>query len=192
VSSQAARPTKDLLQIVAIVLFCIVSAVTYGIVHDQITARICVEYFTIGHPPVFGTQDPTLLGLGWGIIATWWCGVLLGFPLAFVARLGSAPKRSAVSLVRPVLVLIAVTGLSAMLSGIVGWLLASRGFVKLGGDLASTISREKHIAFLADLWAHSASYIVGLVGGLSLSVWVWRSRLREQRLSSESGAYSPG
>jgi hypothetical protein len=67
---------------VSIILLCIVAAVIYGVVHDQITARICVEYFTIGHPPVFGTDDPTLLGLGWGVIATWWVGLILGFPLA--------------------------------------------------------------------------------------------------------------
>jgi len=37
-------------------LSCILAAVFYGILHDQITARICVEYFTIGHPIVFGTE----------------------------------------------------------------------------------------------------------------------------------------
>jgi len=58
------------MQSLAIVLLCIGSAVMYGVLHDQVTARICVEYFTIGHPPVFPTDDPTLLGIGWGIIAT--------------------------------------------------------------------------------------------------------------------------
>ena len=38
-----------------IVLLCVASAAVYGIVHDQVTARICVEYFTIGHAPVFDT-----------------------------------------------------------------------------------------------------------------------------------------
>lgn len=43
---------------VKIVLLCIVSAVIYGILHDQVTARVCVEYFTIGHPPMFSTNSP--------------------------------------------------------------------------------------------------------------------------------------
>jgi hypothetical protein len=47
-----------------IVALCIVAAVVYGIVHDQVTARICLEYFTEFHPPVFLTSSPTLLGLG--------------------------------------------------------------------------------------------------------------------------------
>ncbi len=73
-----------------IVLMCVVAAVAYGIVHDQVTARVCVEYFTVGHPPIFGTNDPTLLGIGWGILATWWVGILLGVPLAIAARRLSA------------------------------------------------------------------------------------------------------
>ncbi len=78
---------------VAIVLLCIAMAILYGIVHDQVTARVCVEYFTIGHPPVFDTDDTTLLALGWGVIATWWVGLGLGIPLAIAARAGSMPKR---------------------------------------------------------------------------------------------------
>jgi len=43
-----------------IVILSIFACITYGVVHDQITARICVEYFTVGHAPVFDTVDPTL------------------------------------------------------------------------------------------------------------------------------------
>src|ERR1039457_4994451 len=53
---------------------CVMAAVIYGIVHDQITARICLEFFTFFPPPIFHTQSPTLLGIGWGIVATWWVG----------------------------------------------------------------------------------------------------------------------
>jgi hypothetical protein len=103
-----------------IIALCVAAAVTYGVLHDQITSRVCVEYFTVGHPPVFGTEDPTLLALGWA--------------------------------------------------------LASAGAVVLVEPLASRVPREKHAAFLADLWAHSASYLIGFVGGLLVCVRVWRSR----------------
>ena len=56
-------------------------------------------------PPVFGTESPTLLGIGWGILATWWVGLLLGVPLAFAARAGS-PKRDAQSIFKPIGVLL--------------------------------------------------------------------------------------
>ncbi len=87
------------MQFLGIILMCILAAVAYGIAQDQIAARVCVEYFTIGHPPIFDTDDPTFLGLGWDIIATWWVGLLLGVPLAIVARVGSRPKRSLNSLI---------------------------------------------------------------------------------------------
>src|SRR5258708_36065191 len=96
------------MQALFIVILTILSAVFYGIVHDPFTARICVEYFTIGHPPVFSTQSPTLLALGWGVIATWWVGLILGIPLAIAARVGTRPQRSAGSLIRPISVLLLV------------------------------------------------------------------------------------
>ncbi|HEY2783578.1 MAG TPA: hypothetical protein VGJ05_01270 [Fimbriiglobus sp.] len=164
-----------------IVLMCMLAAVCYGIAHDQITARVCVEYFTIGHPPVFGTDDPTLLGIGWGIIATWWVGLLLGVPLAVVARAGSRPKRSVGSLVRPVAWLLAVTATCALTAGVAGWLLASNGAVVLAEPLASKLPLDRHVPFLADMWAHSASYLVGAVGGLVVMAQVWRSRGRAAR-----------
>lgn len=45
------------MQAILVVLLCVTSAVAYGVVHDQITARVCVEYFTIDHLPVFTTAD---------------------------------------------------------------------------------------------------------------------------------------
>jgi hypothetical protein len=80
---------------IAITLLSVAMCVVYGIVHDQVTARICVECFTVFHPPVFQTNDPTLLAFGWGTIATWWVGVLLGIPLATATRLGIRCLRKA-------------------------------------------------------------------------------------------------
>jgi hypothetical protein len=165
------------MQFVGIVLLCLVAAVTYGIVHDQVTARVCVEYFTVGHPPIFGTDDPTLLGIGWGILATWWVGLILGFPLAVVARIGSRPRRSACSLVRPVLWLLAAMAAFAFAAGVAGWLLARQGVV-LVGPIGRQLPADRHTPYLADLWAHSASYLVGFVGGVVVIVQVWRSRRR--------------
>src|SRR5262249_43182022 len=120
-----------------IILLCIGCAVVYGVLHDQVTARICVEYFTLGHPRIFGTDDPTLLALGWGILATWWVGLLLGVPLALVAQLGKRPRRDAGSLVRPIAVLMVVMAVCATLAGLVGWALAKNGVVFLLEPVAS-------------------------------------------------------
>jgi hypothetical protein len=161
-----------------IVTLCVTAAVAYGIVHDQITARVCVEYFTIGHPPIFQTNNPTLLGVGWGIVATWWVGALLGVPLAIAALGGSRPQRSIPSLVRPIGTLLAVMAASALLAGVAGWLLGQSGAVILVGPIAHAVPPNRHAPFLADLWAHSASYAVGFLGGLVVVACVSRSRGR--------------
>src|SRR5215467_16231453 len=85
-----------------IAAICVIAAVFSGIVHDQFTARICVEYFTIFHPPLFHTQSPTLLGIGWGIIATWWVGAFFAVPMILAARAGARPTLCASQLVRPI------------------------------------------------------------------------------------------
>ncbi len=69
----------------AIVAMGIGSAVVNGVVHDQVTVRVCLEYFTIGHPRVFSTESPTWLALGWGIIASGWVGFLLGVFVALTS-----------------------------------------------------------------------------------------------------------
>jgi hypothetical protein len=152
------------------------AALVYGIVHDQVTARVCVEYFTVGHPPLFATRSPTLLALGWGVVATWWVGLPLGITLAVAARAGPRPKRSPRSLVQPVLFLLAGTGACALAAGVVGYALASRGSIHLWDPMATLVPPERHARFLADLWAHSASYFVGGVGGILLAGRVWVTR----------------
>ena len=128
---------------IRIVLLCIVASVLYGIVHDQITARVCVEYFTIGHPPIFGTEDPTLLGIGWGIVATWWVGLLLGIHLAIASSAGSRPQRTAASLIRPLACLLGISAVCALVAGLIGWCLARTGVVFLDPWLDEQIPPEK-------------------------------------------------
>lgn len=186
--SHGGRRLRELtMKSLTIVGLCVLATITYGIVHDQITARVCVEYFTIGHPPVFGTENPTLLGLGWGVLATWWVGLLLGVPLAVSARWGKRPKREVRSLTRPVAILMLTAGACALMAGVVGWWAADTGMVVLVGSLAQRVPPQKHTVFIADLWAHLASYGVGFLGGIVVIVRVWRSRLADHSRASPHG-----
>jgi hypothetical protein len=164
------------LKAILIILLCVVAAVLYGILHDQITARICVEYFTIGHPDLFGTDSPTLLGIGWGIVATWWVGLLLGTLLAFAARFGNRPKIEPRGLVSPVGKLLLIMAACALLAGVVGCLAARLHWIYLDEDLAAAVPASQHTSFLIALWMHSASYLVGFMGGLTLVVRTWQNR----------------
>src|SRR5262245_56637759 len=161
---------------VRILLLAIAVSVLYGIIHDQITARICVEYFTIGHPILIDTDSPTVLGLLWGVVATWWVGAILGTALAVAARAGSRPERDAASLVRPLAVLMLACAVGAAAAGGVGHVLAASGGFFLLEPVASMVPRDRHVAFLTCAWVHSASYLIGFVGGIVVIVHTWRSR----------------
>lgn len=154
----------------------IAAAVVYGILHDQITAHICVEYFSVAHPTILPLSSPTLLALQWGILATWWVGASLGILLAFAARSGSRRALSARDLFRPLITLLSCMAIGALLAGTAGFFLARAGAISLDGWLAIAIPPAKHARFMADWWAHSASYVIGFLGGLVLCVRVYRMR----------------
>ena len=137
---------------VKIVVLCVLAACTYGIVHDQVTARVCVEYFTVAHPPILNaTEDPTLLALGWGVIATWW----VGLPMEPAARDRRADRRQdqarQASLVGPGVLLLAAMGSIALIAGILGYVVAEHGNVWLPANLAFAISPHRASVFQADL-----------------------------------------
>jgi hypothetical protein len=163
---------------IRIVLLSIVAAVLYGIVHDQVTARVAVEYFTVAHPLIIDSEDPTALGLFWGVVATWWVGAILGVLLAVAARVGARPKRSARELVRPIGILLATMAGAALAAGLLGGILGASSAVTLLEPLASQIPAARHARFLGVMWAHLASYGIGGIGGLVLAVLTWRSRSR--------------
>ncbi len=170
-----------------ILFLCVGSAILYGILHDQVTARVCVEYFTIGHEPIFNTESPTLLAFGWGVIATWYVGLFLSVPAILTSRVGSWPKISAWQLARPIGILLIVMGLSSLASGIAGYYAAKSGAAPIHFSLEDLVPPEKHNAFVADYWSHSAAYQVGEVGGILLCIGVvlWRWYLEQLRRIEE-------
>ena len=164
------------MQAIAILIISVLAAIFYGIVHDQITARICVEYFTIGHPRLIDSDSPTVLGFFWGVVATWWVGLALGIGLAIAARAGRRPKLTCSQLIRPIGFLLCGMFAVAILAGGIGYFASSAGVVYLVERLASRVPEEKHVAFLTAGWAHSASYLSGLIGGVILWFVTWRRR----------------
>jgi hypothetical protein len=159
-----------------ICLFSIGAAIFYGLLHDQITARICVEYFSIAHPTILPLTSPTALALEWGILATWWVGAALGILLSIAARLGKRPPVAARALIRPVAILLIAMAASSFLAGVTGFFLARIHVISLVGWLGAVIPQSKHARFMADWWAHSASYLVGILGGLILSYMTFVKR----------------
>jgi hypothetical protein len=166
------------MRFLAIVILAVLAGIGYGILHDQVTARVCVEYFTIGHPPLIPSQSPTLLAIAWGIVATWWFSLPLGVALASAARVGDRPKLVASQILRPLMWLLAMMGSVALVSGITGYVLASTRRLAPNEWVPANIPPAKQDAFIADWWAHSASYLGGFAGAMVLCLYVWHLRSR--------------
>ena len=103
--------------------------------------------------------------------------MILGIPLALVARVGNWPKRIAVARPsdRPAH---GRYGVRRPAAGMLGWLLGRTGVVVLVEPLATEVPADKHVAFLAALWVDSASYLFGFVGGVVVTAGVARPRRR--------------
>ncbi len=165
------------MQALKIVGLAILAAVLYGIVHDQVTARICIEYFTVAHPRLIASESPTVLGLFWGVVATWWVGLILGIALAVSARAGRRAPVSARELVRPLGKLLLVLALAAVVAGVAAWLAADT-ILPLVEDHVRRIPPGQRARFLAAAGAHNASYAASFVGGIVLCVRTFRNRKR--------------
>jgi hypothetical protein len=158
------------------ILITILAAILYGEVHDQITIRICPEYFTIAHPQVSDTTSLTKLAFIWGFLATWWVGLLLGIPLAICAHAGSRPPFPLRRLLPPIASLLVVMAACAGFSGMIGMMLFMSGHVQLNQHWLSVIPQRHMLGFICDCWTHLASYLCGFIAGIVLMVWVWRQR----------------
>lgn len=162
-----------------IVFLCVISAVLFGIIQDQVTARLCVEYFSVFHPRIVASNDPTILAFVWGVVATWWVGVLIGIPLAISARWGRRPKLTARRLVFSILCLFGFTASMSVSAGFLAYWAVSSGRVDplvAFRWLDGRISQERQIWFLVDLAAHNAAYFGGAVGGFVLCIATWVRR----------------
>jgi hypothetical protein len=167
-----------MLESLKIIAVCILAAILYGIVFDQFTTRICLEYFTVFHPPIFPTRSPTLLAFGWGIIATWWVGAFLGVLLAIAARAGSRPKLTAASLLPLIGEFLLIVYVCALVAGITGFVLARKDLAFAPSWIESRLSLSSQHRFVADFWAHCMSYASGFVGGIFLCLRAYRRRVQ--------------
>lgn len=158
-----------------IVVVSVLAAALYGVLHDQVTARVCLEYFTVAHADVVG-HDPTIIGLYWGVVATWWVGLPLGVGMALASRAGSRVPLCARDLLpRLGVFLLALFGL-AMVSGVVGY--TTGRMAEDAPSYLDSVPSEHHAAFLFDGYAHLASYAGGCLGGVALMIWTFWSRPR--------------
>ena len=151
------------------------AAIVYGMAHDQITIRVCPEYFTVAHPHIFNTASLTLIALGWGVVATWWAGLGAGVAFALAARAGAAQKFTWRRLVRPVMALFVIMAACATAAGFFGHWMAATGKISSLQAWGLMLPAEKQPAFRADVFTHAISYLVGGVGSVVIAlVTAWK------------------
>ncbi len=90
-------------------------------------------------------------------------------------------KRSAVSFIRPLLILFALCGTASFLLGLLGHRLVIMGKVPFLEGMSGAIRPESRPGYMAALWMHTASYTVAAMGGLVMAVGVFAGRLRSSR-----------
>jgi hypothetical protein len=108
-------------------------------------------------------------------------GAFLGVLLAIAARASSRTKVAWSELVLPIAKLLAMMGVLAAVAGLVGFVLSSQKAIAPPEWIASALPQVKHARFMADWWAHNASYFVGFFGGIALCIMTFgRRRLKVQ------------
>jgi hypothetical protein len=170
----------------------VATAVIYGVVNDQVTARFSPEYFSQGfhlrmrncwEGPVFGrlksilekTESPTVVGLIWGTVATWWMGAFLSIPIVAASRIGSLPKSNAQQLVIPTAFALLGISIATVRSGIRGYQWAKNASPEDKSDkyfiaaMGTPLERMDH--WIAVAWAHQSAYANGALAGIGISVY---------------------
>lgn len=179
--------SSRLIECVKIVFLCIIASVVYGTVHDQITVRLCPAYFTewYFHAEVFQHPNLTVVGLFWGIVATWWVGLILGVPIAIVSIYGAVEWWTWRRSVKPLVLLIISLWITAAIGYWTSILLSFRADSEALGYFPET--DQDLLRFSSVLVAHNVSYVAGAIGGLLIAWWIHCQRKKLVVIQSKQG-----
>lgn len=142
----------------------------YGVVHDQITARVCIEYFTVGHRFLISSDSPGLLGLFWGVAGTAGMSFLFGIGLYYSLYRGPWPRYEIKKIIPVVLIMLLICGVFALLVGIAGYEMSKYGIYET--EWSQVLDIDTANRFHGVWFAHIVSYSVGFVGGMLILVSV--------------------
>lgn len=113
---------KEALRIIGLT---VLAAAIFGFLHDSVTARISLAYFTVGHDMPFQTTNPNLVALIWGVVATWWLALPLGIMIAACALVGRRPTVTWRELRQPLALLVTAGLVISWLVGVHAYLTSS-------------------------------------------------------------------
>jgi len=152
----------------------------YGMVQDQVSVRLCPEYFTIYHNPIPGLTEPTLLGIAWGFLGAWWGGALLGYSAGICATAGKSPPWPVSRLIVPMLVVIAFVAAVAAICGFAVQTYLQGFAVTVNAESAEAIPLERRRNVVTVACYHVAAYASAILGSVVLCLWIARKRSMER------------
>ncbi len=160
---------------VKLVASCVAISCLLGWAVDLVTAHVAVDYFSVHHPKVVDSQHPVVMALVWGVLASWWCGLIAGVTLAAVnSRLVPVlPIKLIISWVSRGSAVIWLT-MMAILVGV--YLFA--GAIP-ASERSATYEHDRRLAAVA--MAHSGEYpLAGVTLAVVIALMVKESRRRRQ------------
>lgn len=173
-----------------IALLGILAMSGYGMLQDQISARLCPEYFTVFHNPLpGGVSDPTLVGIGWGFLGSWWGGLALGYAAGLTATLGKNPPLGPRELLKPVGVLLLGVAAATAACGVSVWMYADAFEIRLHPLFDAKLPPERHRGLFTVSCYHLVAYASAIVGSVLLCGWIaWQRRSLADRVRQGADA----
>jgi len=147
-----------------------------GVLMDQVSARLCPEYFTVLHNPIDGLTEPTLVGIVWGFLGSAGGGLAMGCAAGIAATVGKRPPLAVRDIIRPMLVAVAGVAAAVALTGAIVWWNADGLRVQLDTESGPPIPPERHVAALTVACYHMAAYASAMIASIALCIWISRER----------------
>lgn len=144
-----------------LVLASIIAGI-YGIIHDQITITISLDYF-LYFKGLYATSAPYRLGaafIGWS--STWWVGFLAAFALVVCLMIKKQSNGMLKKVLKDAMIIICISAAAGTVGGVFGYLIPVK--VDFFYQLALEYHVENYAAFFSVWMIHIFGYVGGLLG----------------------------
>jgi hypothetical protein len=180
------RVVKKVGVYLAMLIFAVVVAGIYGVLHDQISYSFSNEYFTQFKFKQFGVPwayaSPRLGAAYVGALATWWMGGLVFLLLGLFGFMFKTPPQMAINLSKSFVVVMIV----AFITGLGG---LAYGYYQINeATIAANMQWVRPgvtdpIQFVRVGYMHNASYMGGITGLLAGAIYLIKQKLRLNKTS---------
>ncbi|WP_291725905.1 hypothetical protein [Bernardetia sp.] len=172
---------KKILFFLLIVILSPLIAGAYGILHDQITYSISLEYYTKFKFIQFGIEEYFWDRLGASIVgfmSTWWFGLILGIVIGAVGFIQKNAKQMFKVSLQAIFINIVVAlfvGLMGLIYGYSRWGNVSREHLP-NWNIPDSVIDFNSFVMVGSM--HNFSYIGGILGLVLAIIWQVRSKKR--------------